>query len=77
MFNYRLELQTLDGNCVLEKSFICASFLFMSVCCSSTLKGKKNTHTRTMCLGQRFGLIQGCIMAIEKKWLNINIPYDL
>ncbi len=39
MVNYRLELQTLDGNCVLGQFF-----LFTNVCHSFTLKGEK-IHT--------------------------------
>ncbi len=41
MVNYRLELQTLDGNCALGQSFLCASFLFMSVFHFITLKRAK------------------------------------
>jgi hypothetical protein len=44
MVNCRLELQTLDGNCVFGQSFMCAYFLFMSVCYSLTLNGEK-IHT--------------------------------
>jgi len=48
LVNYRLELQTLDGNCALGQSFLCAFFLFMSVCHSLTLKGEK-IHTLKPC----------------------------
>ncbi len=41
MVSCRLELQTLDGNCVFGQSFMCASFLFTSVCYSLTLNGEK------------------------------------
>jgi hypothetical protein len=44
MVSCRLELQTLDGNYVFGQSFLCAFFLFMSVCHSLTLKGEK-IHT--------------------------------
>ncbi len=46
--NCRLELQTLDGNCVFGQSFMCAYFLFMNVCHSFTLKGEK-IHTLKPC----------------------------
>jgi hypothetical protein len=44
MVNCWFEFQTLDGNCGLGQSFLCASFLFMSVCHSLTLEGGK-IHT--------------------------------
>jgi hypothetical protein len=59
MVHCRLELQTLDGNCVFGQCFLCAFFLFMSVCHSLTLKGKTNTHIKTLQLGKTLGLIQG------------------
>jgi hypothetical protein len=48
MGSCRLELQTLDGNCVFGQSFMCASFLFTSVCHSLTLKEEK-IHTLEPC----------------------------
>jgi hypothetical protein len=48
MVSYRLELQTLDGNCVFGQPCLCAFFVFMSVCRSLTLKGEK-IHTLEPC----------------------------
>jgi hypothetical protein len=48
MVSCRLELQTLDDNCVFGQSFLCASFPFTSVCHSFTLKGEK-IHTLEPC----------------------------
>jgi hypothetical protein len=48
MVSCRLELQTLDGNCVFGQSYLCAFFLFMNVCRSLTLKGER-IHTLEPC----------------------------
>jgi hypothetical protein len=78
MVSCRLELQTLDGNCVFGQSFTCAYFLFTNVCHSLTLKGEKIHTLEPYSWEKNLGLIQGYIMSIQRfLWLNIFILYDL